>query len=368
MMMRRSVTAFRHITEARLPTITLREPTSPAATLQMQRLSRAGILRCFSDFLRSTANDGNGPGLRLTFAGACLPHPDKAKRGGEDGYFACPRTQSFGVADGVGGWIEAGVDPGEFARGILRFAHKGIDQSVCGRQDRTAEADLHKILLESWERLAEEQLQGGTTAVLGQLNGSDLCVLNLGDSGVMVLRPATRKNPFFEQMRIFPRVMFRSSDQTHYFNCPYQLSSGGRLEDVPDFARIRVRAGDLVIAATDGVFDNLFDHHVQSIVARHLANAWQTGSEVGPLLQGLAKSIVDEAQNVGFQHDKDLLTPFMLSAHSEGRSHQGGKLDDTTAVVGVICEVPRTSDCPDTGAANEGKQPSDGLPLLHNFC
>lgn len=41
------------------------------------------------------------------------------EKGGEDGYFAAPDSRSFGVADGVGGWADDGVDPGLFARRLL---------------------------------------------------------------------------------------------------------------------------------------------------------------------------------------------------------------------------------------------------------
>ena len=95
-------------------------------------------------------------------------------------------------------------------------------------------------------------------------------ILNLGDSGVMLLRPALRTPPSSDQPLLFPRVIFRSSDQTHYFNCPYQLGSGSALVEAPDYIRIRVRAGDIVVAATDGVFDNLFDHQVRLWITGYL--------------------------------------------------------------------------------------------------
>lgn len=34
--------------------------------------------------------------------------------------------------------------------------------------------------------------------------------------------------------------------------------------------------------------------------------------------------------------EKDIITPFALAAHSEGLSFRGGKLDDTTVVVGLV--------------------------------
>jgi protein phosphatase PTC7 len=51
-----------------------------------------------------------------------IPHPAKADRGGEDAYFVCPRGLCMGVADGVGGWAEVGVDPGLYSRELMAHA------------------------------------------------------------------------------------------------------------------------------------------------------------------------------------------------------------------------------------------------------
>lgn len=308
----------------------------------------------FSDFLGPGIGEGTGR-LRLAFAAACLPHPEKAQKGGEDAYFADTCRRAFGVADGVGGWADSGVDPGEYSRCLLRYAHEAV---VSG--DKKDSSDLQEALMFAANSLHESQLQGGSTALLGQLNESTVSILNLGDSGAMVLRPALRTPPGSDQPLLFPRVVFRSSDQTHYFNCPYQLGSSSVPIEAPDFVKIRVRTGDLIVAATDGVFDNLFDHQVQAIVARHLGGAWRTtasvaagsadfGTMVEPQLQGLANSIVKQAQRIGQQEDqKDVITPFALAAHSEGLLFRGGKLDDTTVVVGLVCSATG-EECDDKG-------------------
>jgi len=303
-----------------------------------------------SDLISADPDEGSAR-LRFAFAAACLPHPDKAARGGEDGYFACPERRAFGIADGVGGWASNGVDPGEFARCLLRYALEVINATPEGE-----EADLQEALLTSMSKLHESQLQGGSTALLGQLTGNTMAILNLGDSGAILLRPALRTPPGSEKPLLFPRVIFRSSDQTHYFNCPYQLGSGNSPIEAPDFVRVRVRTGDLVVAATDGVFDNLFDHQVQAIVARHLGGAWRSGGAVEPHLQGLATNIAKQAQRIGLQEDqKDVITPFALAAHSEGLNFRGGKLDDTTVVVGLVCS-----------ADDDGNAGGDS-ELLNNF-
>eukprot|EP00928_Gymnodinium_smaydae_P010854 TRINITY_DN14086_c0_g2_i2.p1 TRINITY_DN14086_c0_g2~~TRINITY_DN14086_c0_g2_i2.p1 ORF type:complete len:364 (+),score=42.01 TRINITY_DN14086_c0_g2_i2:74-1165(+) len=303
----------------------------------------------------SCGSAANSP--RLAFATACLPHPEKAKTGGEDSYFACSRSRSFAVADGVGGWSEAGVDPGLFSRGLLRYSYASIQKSAAGEQ-----LDLQEALWSASRKLAEKKIQGGSTALLGQLHGGKVSILNLGDSGAIILRPALRSPPGSDRPLLFPRVVFRSSDQTHYFNCPYQLGSAGPPTELPDLVSVRVRNGDVVIAATDGVFDNIFDHQVQALVAQHLGGAWLNKESVEPHLQGLATSIAQRAQSIGKQEDdRDVITPFALSAHSEGLTFRGGKLDDTTVVVALVC-----SD--NVNEANESDDSSaDGMPDFHNF-
>jgi protein phosphatase PTC7 len=38
---------------------------------------------------------------------------------GEDAHFICQERQTFGVADGVGGWAMKGIDSGIFARELM---------------------------------------------------------------------------------------------------------------------------------------------------------------------------------------------------------------------------------------------------------
>lgn len=47
------------------------------------------------------------------------PHPDKVAKGGEDAYYIADNKLSLGVADGVGGWADIGVDAGEYSRMLM---------------------------------------------------------------------------------------------------------------------------------------------------------------------------------------------------------------------------------------------------------
>ena len=55
-----------------------------------------------------------------------IPHPEKTN-GGEDAFFT--NKKSLGVADGVGGWNDVGVDPGIFSREFLFNVEKNIIES-----------------------------------------------------------------------------------------------------------------------------------------------------------------------------------------------------------------------------------------------
>lgn len=56
--------------------------------------------------------------LHLASRYRCVPHPDKKR--GEDAFFVT--RNGVGVADGVGGWAEYGVDPGEYPRRVCAFS------------------------------------------------------------------------------------------------------------------------------------------------------------------------------------------------------------------------------------------------------
>lgn len=56
--------------------------------------------------------------LKLNSASCYLPHPDKEETGGEDAHFIYDE-QAIGVADGVGGWADLGIDAGQYARELM---------------------------------------------------------------------------------------------------------------------------------------------------------------------------------------------------------------------------------------------------------
>ena len=73
--------------------------------------------------------------LKLISGSCYLPHPDKEKTGGEDAHFICSEEQAVGVADGVGGWAEVGIDAGEYSRQLMSNAVNAIKEEPKGSID-----------------------------------------------------------------------------------------------------------------------------------------------------------------------------------------------------------------------------------------
>ena len=74
---------------------------------------------------------------------------------------------SFGVADGVGGWIEQGVDPSLFAQALMYHAHRYSKSAWAGEAeiDPTQEYEEREAV-EGWELRPVQCLQLAYDAVM----------------------------------------------------------------------------------------------------------------------------------------------------------------------------------------------------------
>ena len=287
--------------------------------------------------------------LHVVFGAHNIPHPGKAGKGGEDSFFYDDRLGTFGVADGVGGSAKDGVDPGAFSREMLDRCH----QSACAGGGTFVPSITNALRLAT---SAPMSLGGRSTLLLGQLEaGTDtLRLLNLGDSGAMLLRPTIRH--FGEHQVLFPRCVLRTQQQERGFNWPFAASAQnfGSVADEVDELSSAAREGDVLLAATDGVLDNLFDKDLQVCVSEQLtALMGADASAAQEAVSALARSIAERAHAVSLnQLDTGGPTPFDQAAAEEGfeRRQAGGKVDDIAIVCGVV---------------RDGARP--GMRVMHNF-
>lgn len=256
----------------------------------------------------------------------CIPHPEKMHKGGEDAMLLGKRLMA--VADGVGGWIRAGVDPGLYSKGLLSAMEKHAakdDKLDCGISLMRKAYDDNKSIM------------GSSTCCIATLTeDSTCCIANVGDSGALIYRPSSKK------------ILFKSEEQCHDFNFPKQL--GTNSDDVPEHAdvtKVKLEKGDLVFLATDGIFDNLFDENIIEIIS---------GDKPEFAKMDLAERNIHLVKTA-FQHSLDPTyeSPFAVREkewvkkkfrggvlrsrpRSFMRSFVGGKSDDITAVLAVVVD------------------------------
>ncbi|KAJ6301676.1 hypothetical protein OIU77_015899 [Salix suchowensis] len=267
--------------------------------------------RSLSDFQAtvSVSDDDESSGRLKMDMGTCYFPKDfdsNPESLGQDAHFICQERQAFGVADGVGGWARKGIDSGIFARELMSNYLASLRSLNPGRA-----VDLKETLLKAHSKTAAT---GSSTACVVSLEGDRLCYANVGDSGFMVFRGK--------------RLVYRSPTQQNYFNRPFSLGNwaGEGKRPVSVFlGEFDVEQGDVVVAGSDGVFDNLFGSEIEEILQESEGESWP---------QDLAWSIATVASMNSVSQEYD--SPFAIAAESEGIEHVGGKIDDITAIVALI--------------------------------
>lgn len=156
----------------------------------------------------------------------------------------------------------------------------------------------------------------------------------------MIVRPRDRE------------IIYKTQEQWHWFDCPRQL--GTNSPDTPEtnavMDRVEIEENDVVLAMSDGVIDNLWDHEVlQSVVdAMH---KWENGeaaiqqdkepaeTSYSDEMMFVAEEVVKAAKAIAT--DPFAESPYMEKAVEEGLSIEGGKMDDIS-VVAAQCRKRKT--------------------------
>jgi protein phosphatase PTC7 len=214
------------------------------------------------------------------------------------------------VFDGVSGAAETqGVDPRLFSQTLAALT-----------ADKARKYGPKGVVKAAMEASRENKEIGASTAcVLGLDEFGRLFGVNLGDSGVFIVRDR--------------KILFRTKEQQHFFNCPYQLSSvtsagvnNGDSIAMGQNIQQSLQVGDWIILATDGLFDNVFPKDIVSLVNQAKAS------------QELADQLGDLAADNSV--DKERSSPFEGAARMAKVEWKGGKVDDVTVIVLRVKDDP----------------------------
>lgn len=124
-----------------------------------------------------------------------------------------------------------------------------MNAKIAAQSKPKGNVDPKRVLQQAF---SNTRAQGGSTACIVTISGNVLRAANVGDSGFVIVRGG--------------KVVYHSPTQQRYFNCPYQLGHrGGDNPSVAQELEVEVAAGDIAIAGTDGLFDNMDDFEIEEL-------------------------------------------------------------------------------------------------------
>jgi serine/threonine protein phosphatase PrpC len=275
-------------------------------------------------------------------------HPGKMKNGHKDADATLASPMLLGVADGVSQLEEFGMDASELPNELLRTCEElAMSQLIPDRPVNPQDAYRGPVSLLKEAYEGTESL-GSTTVLLAVLDNSTrihgklhpmVAVLTIGDCELLMLRRLHgRQSPL---QAVFHTEMQRIDG---HVQTPLQLA---RVDDRvdPEFDEelaleviergsavhcVSAYEGDIIVLGSDGVFDNLFLDEVVDICNEAMSPKPGNFVPTQPaILSKIAKRIVEES------HAKSQAMHGILPDTPIGR---GGKMDDTSVVVGEVVE------------------------------
>lgn len=201
--------------------------------------------------------------FRIIAVGSCDRKNDHADATvcGEDSFFISEENWMLGVADGVGGFGGTSSYMASCLMNQVKHLSYEFERDSKGRSRPFQPQELKLLLEKAHANCKEAKLpEGGTTAVIAAVDPVNrmLHALNVGDSGLVVIRKG--------------RVVLQTVPQVHDQDlAPFQLtnlpeantdtSNDGQLYSFGPLQR-----GDLLLLASDGVWDNILEDEMKRLV------------------------------------------------------------------------------------------------------
>lgn len=224
---------------------------------------------------------------------------------GEDAYFISPSTNFMGVADGVSAWSAFALGNSAYIAYYLMSNAKVLSEKGA--------TSPHQIIKDSfnavWAMYEQRRIQipnGSSTVCVTKLqdepDGPTISYLTLGDSMMMIVRPER-----FDDMNVNLRLIHQSSklyasEMVNGTPVPLQLCfypfQGRRGTGAPEQVDksevevIKVRKDDIVIVATDGLWDNISTDEILKYISQSFATNPSKNINSNDLAQRLVECAV----------------------------------------------------------------------------
>ncbi|EGR31765.1 hypothetical protein IMG5_102650 [Ichthyophthirius multifiliis] len=242
-----------------------------------------------------------------------FPCPNNEKNGGED--FNFTDKNLIAIADGVGKWAEKGIDPAEYSRELIKNVQKFYSQNILKYIQNP------KILL--IHAAKETNVVGSSTLLILALDKQTNVLKStyIGDTGYLIFR--------LDENNI-PKLIYQFKEQQKSFDFPYQLGGQG-YGDLPKEAveqEHKIMHNDIIVAGTDGLFDNVYVRNIQNEISQYLL------SEKNLDVQSYASQLGKEAKKLSLTWLYE--SPFAIKAKLANQIYMGGKLDDITVIVAQV--------------------------------
>lgn len=99
-----------------------------------------------------------------------------------------------------------------------------------------------------------------------------------------------------------------------------------------------LKDGDLILLATDGYFDNMYSEETLELINQGMSPILDNNQDnelVTATIRGLAKTLTDKARRLSLNPKR--LSPWAKAAQAHGSNYRGGKVDDITCIVTLVC-------------------------------
>jgi protein phosphatase PTC7 len=273
-------------------------------------------------------------------------HPQKKCKGQKDADATLCSPMLVAVADGVSQIEEFGIDASELPNELLNHIEElAVAQLLPGQEteEYLGPISMMRDAYESTESLGSTTVltavMDNSTRIHGKLHPM-IAVCSIGDCEILILRRVARDKAL---QPVFHTEMQRIDGNAQ---SPLQLA---RVDDSvdPDFDPsvaieviergsavhcVSAFEGDIVILGSDGVFDNLFIDEILQICDCFIPPA-APGAKFKPIHRNILGQVARQ---------------IIMSAHAKtqprGNQYQdtpigrGGKIDDTSVVVGEVVE------------------------------